>query len=91
MPKRYFGSTIGITGAAFCHRCGIGSLNGDLVFGDVNSGSIRAIGLNNKRNDFATAPHIIKTAPSGVHSVEVSPNRHLFFSTANGIYRLVAA
>ena len=91
MPKRYFGSTIGITGAAFCHRCGIGSLNGDLVFGDVNSGSIRAIGLNHKRNDFATAPHIIKTAPSGVHSVEVSPNRHLFFSTANGIYRLVAA
>jgi glucose/arabinose dehydrogenase len=91
MPKRYFGSTIGITGAAFCHRCGIGSLNGDLVFGDVNSGSIRAIGLNHKRNDIATAPHIIKTAPSGVHSVEVSPNGHLFFSTANGIYRLVAA
>jgi hypothetical protein len=26
-----------------------------------------------------------------VHSVEVSPGGHLFFSTAAGIYRLVAA
>jgi len=90
LPKRYFSSTIGITGAAFCQRCGIGALNGDLIFGDVNTGTIRSIGLNAKRTGFATGPHIIETAPSGVHSVEVSPNGHLFFSTADGIYRLVS-
>jgi glucose/arabinose dehydrogenase len=89
-PKKYFPSTIGITGAAFCDRCGIGSLNGELVFGDVNTGSIRAISLNRKRTAFSNGGRMIKTAPSGVHSVEVSPHGHLFFSTANGIYRLVA-
>ena len=91
LPKKFYASTIGITGAEFCERCGIGTLNGDLVFGDVNTGAIRAISLNAKRNDFSNAGHIIKTAPSGVHSIEVSPNGHLFFSTASGIYRLVAA
>src|SRR5215210_7367825 len=30
LPKRYFSSPIGITGAAFCERCGIGGVNGDL-------------------------------------------------------------
>jgi glucose/arabinose dehydrogenase len=90
LPKKYFGSTIGITGAAFCDRCGIGTLNGELVFGDVNSGSIRAISLNPKRNDFSSGGRTIETAPSGAHSVEVSPHGHLFFSTASGIYRLVA-
>ena len=90
LPKKYFASTIGITGAAFCDRCGIGALNGELVFGDVNTGSIRAIALNAKRTDFSGGGRIVQTAPSGVHSVEVSPHGHLFFSTANGIYRLVS-
>jgi glucose/arabinose dehydrogenase len=90
LPKKFYASTIGITGAEFCERCGIGTLNGDLVFGDVNTGAIRAISLNAKRNDFSNGGRIIKTAPSGVHSMEVSPNGHLFFSTASGIYRLVA-
>jgi glucose/arabinose dehydrogenase len=90
-PKWFFPSTIGITGAAFCERCGIGGLNGKLVFGDVNTGSIRAIALNPKRSRFSTRPHVVASAPSGVHSVEVSPGGHLFFSTAAGIYRLVAA
>jgi glucose/arabinose dehydrogenase len=90
LPKKFYASTIGITGAAFCERCGIGALHGDLVFGDVNTGAIRAISLNAKRNAFSNAGHIVKTAPDGVHSMEVSPNGHLFFSTASGIYRLVA-
>jgi hypothetical protein len=65
-------------------------LNGQLVFGDVNTGTIHAIGLNAKRSRFATKARIIASAPSGVHSMEVSPSGHLFFSTANGVYRLVA-
>jgi glucose/arabinose dehydrogenase len=90
LPKWYFASTIGITGAAFCHRCGIGVLNGDLVFGDVNTRSIRAIDLNARRTGFSAAPRIVASAPTGVHSIEVSPNGHLFFSGPKGIYRIVA-
>jgi aldose sugar dehydrogenase len=90
LPKKFYASTIGITGAAFCDRCGIGALNGNLVFGDVNTGSIRTIALNAKRSAFKTSGRIVATAPSGVHSIEVSPSGHLFFSTASGIYRLVA-
>jgi aldose sugar dehydrogenase len=90
LPKKYYASTIGITGAAFCDHCGIGRLNGDLVFGDVNTGSIRTISLNNKRSGFSTSGRIIATAPNGVHSIEVSPRGHLFLSGSSGIYRLVA-
>jgi aldose sugar dehydrogenase len=90
LPKRFYASTIGITGAVFCDRCGIGTLHGKLVFGDVTTGSIRAISLNAKRTGFSTSGRIVRTAPSGVHSMEVSPRGHLFFSTASGIYRLVA-
>ncbi len=90
LPKRFFPSTIGITGDAFCHRCGIGSLDGQLVFGDVNAGRLRAIHLNAARTGFSSKPRVIATAPTGVHSVEASPTGHLFFSGPNGIYRLVA-
>ena len=74
LPKRFFPSTIGITGDAFCHRCGIGSLDGQLVFGDVNAGRLRAIHLNAARTGFSSKPRVIATAPTGVHSVEASPD-----------------
>jgi Glucose / Sorbosone dehydrogenase len=90
-PKRFFPSTIGITGDAFCRRCGIGSLDGQLVFGDVNAGRLWAIHLNAARTGFSSKPRVIASAPTGVHSVEVSPAGRLFFSGPNGIYRLVAA
>ena len=92
LPKWYFGSTIGITGAAFCDQCGLGGArNGDLVFGDVNTASIRAIDLNATRNGFSAPPRVIASAPRGVHSVEVAPGGHIFFSGPTGIYRLVHA
>jgi len=90
LPKAYFASTIGITGAAFCDGCGLGStLNGDLVFGDVNSGTIRALNMNATRTGFTGSSRTLLTAPSSVHSIEVSPNGRIFFSGPNGIYRLV--
>ena len=91
-PKAYFASTIGITGAAFCDQCGLGgTLNGDLVFGDVNVGTIRAIDLNATRSGFSGSPRVLFTAPTGVHSMEVSPRGRIFFSGPTGIYKLVAA
>ena len=91
LPKAYFASTIGITGAAFCDRCGLGgTVNGDLVFGDVNTGAIRAINLDATRTGFAGSPRVLLSAASGVHSMEVSPKGRIFFSTATGIYRLAS-
>jgi aldose sugar dehydrogenase len=91
-PKTYFANTIGITGAAFCISCGLGAgLNGDLVFGDVNNGVIRAINMNATRTGPSTGPRVLLTAPTGVHSLEIGPNHRIYFSGPNGIYRLAAA
>lgn len=89
-PKWFTASTIGITGAAFCHGCGIGSLRGQFIFGDVNTASLRAIHLNAARTGFSSKARVIATGLDGVHSVEVSPTGHIYFSGPNGIYRLVS-
>jgi hypothetical protein len=69
LPKTYFQSPIAITGAAFCIGCGLGaSVNGDLVFGDWNTGSIRAVNLNATRRGFSAAQRIlIGTGSNGRH------------------------
>jgi glucose/arabinose dehydrogenase len=93
LPKTYFPTPIGITGAAFCLACGLGaSVNGDLVFGDVNTGSIRAINMNASRTGFSASSRVLLTpSTGGVHSLEIGPNHRIYFSGPNGIYRLAAA
>jgi glucose/arabinose dehydrogenase len=92
LPKRYFVSTIGITGMAFCRGCRLGmAVRGDLVFGDVNTGTIRAIDLNAKRTGFDAAPRILDVAPAGIHSMEVGPSGRIYISGATGIWKLVKA
>jgi glucose/arabinose dehydrogenase len=93
LPKTYFPTPIGITGAAFCLACGLGaSVNGDLVFGDVNTGSIRAINMNASRTGFSALSRVLLTpSTGGVHSLEIGPNHRIYFSGPNGIYRLAAA
>jgi glucose/arabinose dehydrogenase len=93
LPKIYFASTVAPTGAAFCNRCGLGpALNGDLVFGDYNTHSMRAVNMNAARTGFSAAPRIlVSTSTGGVFSVEVGPRDRIYFSGPNGIYRLAAA
>ena len=93
LPKTYFPTPIGITGDAFCLACGLGaSVNGDLVFGDVNTGSIRAISMNASRTGFSASSRVLLTpSTGGVHSLEIGPNHRIYFSGPNGIYRLAAA
>ena len=90
LPKRFFASTIGITGAEFCIRCGLGSgVNGDLVFTDVNTGLIRAINMNAKRTGFSSGPRVLfDPGTGGTHSVEVGPKHRLYISTPTAIFRL---
>lgn len=87
-PKYFFASTLGITGAAFCIACGLPSLNGDLVFGDVNTSSIRALAMNAARTGFSGGAKVVLSGLDGVYSMEVSPSGRIFYSGQNGIYRL---
>ncbi len=93
LPKIYFANPIGITGVAFCISCGLGPrIAGDLVFGDVNSGSIRAMDMNAGRTGPSHGTRILlATGTGGIHSVEVGPKHRIYFSGANGIYRLAPA
>jgi glucose/arabinose dehydrogenase len=92
MPKELFTQVIGITGAAFCDRCGLGGiLHGDLVFGAVNDARIRALDLSRDRTRFSSNPRVLLTAPLPVQSMEVGPRGRIYFSGSGGIYRLAPA
>ena len=90
LPKTFFVSTLGITGAAFCNSCGLGGASeGRLFFGCVNDGVIRSVRLNATRNDTMGGVSNVLTAPSSlVYSMETSPNGTIYFSNPNGIFRL---
>ncbi len=90
LPKATIVNTVGVTGAAFCDGCRLGSgREGDLFVGDVNTGSVRVLNLNAERNGFTGAPRIVLGLGSGIHSMEVGPNGRIYVSTADGIWRIV--
>jgi glucose/arabinose dehydrogenase len=100
LPVWNFDDTVAVTGAAFCDRCGLGAaLDGDLLVACANGNCKLTIGpvahadLNPARDDFDGALHQVEltnfTGP--VYSMEVGPDRRLYFSNAEGIYRLAPA
>jgi aldose sugar dehydrogenase len=91
LPVFFFPSTIGITGAAFCESCGLGTANErKLFFGDVNDGLLRSVSLNVARDDVAGSPATVLSAPGGaIYSMEVAPSGRIYFSDSSAIYRLV--
>jgi glucose/arabinose dehydrogenase len=89
-PKLWFDATIGITGAAFCHACGLGpAFEGQLFFGDVNDGLLRRVELNAAGDDVSGDAQEVLDAPGGaIYSMEAAPNGVISFSDSQGIYRL---
>jgi glucose/arabinose dehydrogenase len=88
-PKARFASPIGITGAAFCTGCDLGpALGGDLLFGDVNTATIRALDLNAARTDFSSSARNILSMPTVVYSMEAGPRERIYVSGPTGIWRL---
>ena len=86
-PQKFYGSPLGITGAAFCDDCGIDGLDGTLLVGAVNSGNIRVLGLNGDRTGIAS-DQLLTDHTSGVLSLETRPGQPVYFSTTTGIFRL---
>jgi glucose/arabinose dehydrogenase len=92
LPRHRFVEPIGITGAAFCDGCGLGARrNGDLLFGAVNDGRIRAMNVNAARTDVVGSIVVLGRAAQGIHSMEVGPGGRIYISTADAIYRLTKA
>ena len=91
-PKLWFVGTIGITGGAFCDGCGLGAgVEGDLFFGDVNTGVVRRVALNAARDDVSGSAIDVLDTPGGVYSMERAPTGRIYFSDAQAIYRLAPA
>ena len=92
-PKLWFESTIAITGAAFCHGCGLtGAVEGDLFFGCANDGVLRRISLNGARDDVTGSPVTVLDSPNdAIYSMETAPDGRIYFSDYQGIYLLAPA
>jgi glucose/arabinose dehydrogenase len=89
-PEAVWNPVIAPTGATFCDRCGLGpGVRGRLLVGAWNDGIIRRLTLDSQRND-VVGRRLVFDNSSGVLAVESRPStRGIFFSDANGIYRLV--
>jgi glucose/arabinose dehydrogenase len=88
-PKLVYESTIGITGIAFCERCGLGGMSDGAAFiGAVNDGRVERLILNAKRNDIKRRT-IVYDHPQGTLSFEVGANGRIYFSDFGAIYKLV--
>ena len=88
-PKARIADTVGVTGAAFCDGCGLGSAReGDLLFGDVDTDGIWAVDLNSTRTGIDTGPARLISAGTPVYSMEVGPGGGIYISGPDGIYRL---
>jgi glucose/arabinose dehydrogenase len=91
LPKRWYTPTIAPTGIAFCQRCGLGTRNnGKLFFGTYNTHNIRRVALTANRLGVAGQTTVYSHG-TAILSMEVGPNRAIYFSDPTGIWRLVRA
>ena len=88
LPKLFLAESQGITGAAFCHLCGLPPSGGQLFFAEFNTGIIRRARLTSDRFGIASqAPFY--DHPEFVFSLETPLNGGpIYFSTTTNIFRL---
>jgi hypothetical protein len=87
-PASVYADPIGITGIAFCDRCGLGGAsNGAAFHGSVNDGRVARLILNRTRTGIARRGIVLDH--SATLSFEVGPRRRIYFSDFDGIYMLV--
>jgi glucose/arabinose dehydrogenase len=87
LPKKFYGATVGITGAAFCEDCGIQDADGKLLVGAANNGNIRLLTLSGDRLS-VSSDILLKDHNESILSMESRPGQPIYFSTFNAIWRI---
>jgi hypothetical protein len=87
LPRLFFANPLALTGVAFCDLCGLSS-DGQLFFGDSNTGTIRRARLTPTRTDIPSqAPFY--DHPGAVLSLETPlDGGPIYSSTTTNIFRL---
>jgi glucose/arabinose dehydrogenase len=88
LPLAWFTPTTAPTGAAFCVGCGIPSAEGAMFFGTYNTQQITKVVLDASRTNIASI-QVVYTHPRPILSVERGPDKAVYFSDTQGIYKLV--
>lgn len=91
LPERWWGATIGVTGAAFCDGCGLGpAAEGDLFIGACcgATNDLWQAELNGARDGVAGLTELGTAPGRAIYSMEVGPNGSIYFSDSGAIYRL---
>jgi glucose/arabinose dehydrogenase len=87
-PKRFYASTIGITGLGFCSSCGAGSLvEGALLISSYNNGQIHRLTLDAARTG-VVGDDLLFDHSSNVLALETRAGQPVYFSDPSAIYRL---
>jgi glucose/arabinose dehydrogenase len=88
-PESFYEDSIGITGIAFCDRCGLSAMSDGAAFhGAVNDGRVTRLKFDRRGREIV-GRKIVYDHPSGTLSFEVGPGGTLYFSDFDGIYRIV--
>jgi len=92
LPVTYFGTPVAPVGNAFCSGCALPDSEGKMLFGEFNNGYILQATLSADRRSITGIEPVYKTGtPAGVLSMEVGPDKGIYFSDTGAIYQLVAA
>jgi glucose/arabinose dehydrogenase len=92
LPTTWYTPTTAPTGAAFCWHCQLGpSLEGRLFFAEFNTGKVRALGLDKRRENVVSDEVVHDHEPGCILAMEPGRNGALYFSDCRGIYKLVQA
>jgi glucose/arabinose dehydrogenase len=87
-PKLFYANTIAPTGIAFCERCGLGGANDGAAFhAAANDGRIERLVLSGRRTSVRRHATVYQHGSSTL-SVEVGPQRRIYFSDFSGIWVL---
>lgn len=87
-PTYLFKDVLSLTGAAFCDDCKLGeAVEGNLLIGTWNTGSIMNATLNNARTKI-TSMETLYSNTAGILSINAGNKKKILFSDQYGIYRL---
>ncbi len=90
MPLAWFTPTTAPTGSAFCVGCDIASAEGAMFFATYNTRQITQVVLDANRTGIASM-QVVYTHPQPILSMERGPDKAVYFSDPQGIYKLVGS